>query len=80
MDIQKIVKSLQDIGLTQREIAKAVDCSQPTISDIAAGQIGKVRPSHKVVSGLLGLAKVHDISDDGQPLLVSAAPKPQMPA
>lgn len=56
MTIQITVKALIADGLTQAQIAKEVGCSQPTISDIANGQIGKTRPSYKVVTGLLGLA------------------------
>lgn len=65
MDIQKIIVALKVIGLTQKEIAREVNCSQPTISDIATGQIGKARPSYKVVSGLRLLAEKHGIGDDG---------------
>lgn len=56
MDIQSIVKALVATGMTQVEIAKAVDCSQPTISGIASGRVGKTRPSHKVVTGIQRLA------------------------
>jgi transcriptional regulator with XRE-family HTH domain len=70
MDIQKIVKALIADGLTQAEIAKKVDCSQPTISDIANGRVGKARPSYKVASGLKVLATEHGIADDGSIILV----------
>jgi predicted XRE-type DNA-binding protein len=56
MNIQNIVLSLQKAGLAQQEIASEVGCSQPTISDIATGKVGKTRPSYKVVEGLRLLA------------------------
>ncbi|WP_332848690.1 helix-turn-helix domain-containing protein [Massilia sp. S19_KUP03_FR1] len=61
MDIQHIVKSLIDSGMTQSEIAHEVQCSQPTISGIATGQVGKTRPSYKVVTGLKRLAESRQI-------------------
>lgn len=69
MDIQKIVKSLLATGLTQAEIAAHVDCSQPNISEIANGQVGKTRPSYKIVTGIQSLAKLHHINDDGELIL-----------
>jgi transcriptional regulator len=38
MDIQITVKEILNTGLTQSEIASLVNCSQATISDIAAGK------------------------------------------
>ncbi len=65
MDIQKIVKAILAEGLTQAEIAKRVECSQPTISDIANGRVGKVRPSFKVATGIQELARSLGIGEDG---------------
>ena len=69
MDIQKIVKAILAEGLTQAEIARRVECSQPTISDIANGRVGKVRPSFKVASGIQEIAKSLGIGEDGSPPL-----------
>ena len=55
MDIQKIVLELLASGLTQKRIADRVGCSQPTISGIAQGSVGKKRPSYRIVSGLVAL-------------------------
>ena len=65
MNIQNIVLQLQQAGLAQYQIANYVGCSQPTISDIATGKVGKVRPSYKVVDGLRLLASLKGISLDG---------------
>lgn len=48
---------LKKKGLTQPEIAVEIGCSQPTISAIERGEVGKKRPSWKIVSGLTELAK-----------------------
>lgn len=61
MDIQNLVLELKKKGLTQPDIAAAIGCSQPNVSDIETGKIGKVRPSWKVVSGLTKLAKKYGI-------------------
>ncbi len=37
---------------TQRMIAERLGCSQPTVSDIANGKIGKKRPAYSLVKGL----------------------------
>lgn len=63
MDIQILVKALLADGLTQAKIAKVVSCSQPTISDILNGRIGKSRPSYKVVTGIQALATARGIID-----------------
>ncbi|WP_373419871.1 helix-turn-helix domain-containing protein [Burkholderia glumae] len=41
--------------MSQVEIARAVDCSQPTISEIQSGRIGKTRPSYHLASSLMNL-------------------------
>ncbi|BDD90892.1 hypothetical protein PanNE5_03320 [Pandoraea sp. NE5] len=55
MDIQQIVLELIDAGWTQKAIADRLGCSQPTISDIAHGRVGKKRPAYKIVVGLENL-------------------------
>jgi predicted transcriptional regulator len=51
-NLQDMVQTLLASGLTQKAIADRISCSQPTISDIAAGKVGKARPSYRIVSGL----------------------------
>lgn len=51
-NLQDMVQTLLASGLTQKAIADRIPCSQPTISDIAAGKVGKARPSYRLVSGL----------------------------
>lgn len=55
MDLQFIALELKRLGMSQVEIARAVDCSQPTISEIQSGRIGKARPSYRLASSLMGL-------------------------
>ncbi|WP_131753707.1 MULTISPECIES: helix-turn-helix domain-containing protein [Burkholderia] len=55
MDLQFIALELKRLGMSQVEIARAVDCSQPTISEIQSGRIGKTRPSYHLASSLLRL-------------------------
>lgn len=68
MDTQNLVIELKKKGLTQPEIASEIGCSQPTISDIETGKIGKVRPSWKIVDGLMRLARANgiDVPDEIQ--------------
>jgi transcriptional regulator with XRE-family HTH domain len=51
-NLQDMVQTLLAAGLTQKAIADRIPCSQPTISDIASGKVGKARPSYRLVSGL----------------------------
>ncbi|RQZ31556.1 XRE family transcriptional regulator [Burkholderia sp. Bp9017] len=55
MDLQFIALELKRLGMSQVEIARAVDCSQPTISEIQSGRIGKSRPSYHIASALIKL-------------------------
>lgn len=64
MDIANLVTRLQASGMTQSQIADAVGCTQPTISDLANGKIGKSRPSYKIVEGLIALAKKRGLRSD----------------
>lgn len=61
MNITYTLSGLLGAGLTQSDIAKAIGCSQPTISDMVAGKVGITRPSYKIVSGLEALAAIHAI-------------------
>ncbi|HDV6327475.1 TPA: helix-turn-helix domain-containing protein [Burkholderia cenocepacia] len=58
MDLQFIALELKRLGMSQVEIARAVDCSQPTISEIQSGRIGKSRPSYRLASSLKDLYEV----------------------
>ncbi|MBR8343051.1 helix-turn-helix domain-containing protein [Burkholderia ambifaria] len=51
-DVQNMVNRLLAAGMTQKAIADHIGCSQPTISDMAAGKIGKHRPTYQIVRGL----------------------------
>ncbi|WP_217709301.1 helix-turn-helix domain-containing protein [Paraburkholderia atlantica] len=57
-----MVQTLLASGLTQKAIAARIGCSQPTISDIASGKVGKARPTYRMVSGLEAM-----LSDLSQP-------------
>ena len=73
MDIIFTLSGLQGIGRTQAQIAAEIPCSQPTISDMASGKAGIVRPSYKIVSGLERLAKKYGVPTDPPEI---AAPSP----
>lgn len=62
MDIPFTISELLATGLTQTQIANEIGCSQPTVSEMASGKVGTVRPSHKVVDGLQRLAKKHGVT------------------
>jgi len=58
MDIKQIVIDLQNAGLSQSEIGiRAGGLSQSSISDIASGKIGQVRPAYSTVTALTQLHK-----------------------
>lgn len=53
--------------MTQAQIASAIGCTQPTISEMAAGKVGKVRPSWKIVAGLERLANEMGLRKEQKP-------------
>lgn len=55
-NIKLIIVFLQSKGLTQKQIATELGCSQSNISSFLHGKQGTVRPSSKVVDGLRKLA------------------------
>ena len=55
MNTQEIVVELMLHGLTQTQIAEKTGFSQPTISDVANGKVGLVRPSHEMMTKLQAL-------------------------
>jgi transcriptional regulator with XRE-family HTH domain len=61
MRLTDMLAALRKKGLTQRQIAAELGCSQPTVSDLAAGKIGGSRPSYKIVSGLQRLAQKYGV-------------------
>lgn len=61
MDIPFTINQLQAAGLTQAQIANEIGCSQPTVSEMASGKVGTVRPSYKVVDGLKRLAEKYGV-------------------
>ncbi|AOJ93343.1 hypothetical protein WK22_10710 [Burkholderia multivorans] len=69
MDLQFIALELKRLGMSQVDIARAVDCSQPTISEIQSGRLGKCRPSYRLASSLMKLyeEKVANASDRVEP-------------
>ncbi|MDN7476160.1 helix-turn-helix transcriptional regulator [Burkholderia multivorans] len=70
MDLQFIALELKRLGMSQVDIARAVDCSQPTISEIQSGRLGKCRPSYRLASSLMKLyeEKVANASEQAEPL------------
>ncbi|VVE68898.1 hypothetical protein PAN31117_03131 [Pandoraea anapnoica] len=48
MDLQFITLELKRFGMSQVDIARAAACSQPTISEIQSGRLGKKRPSYRL--------------------------------
>lgn len=67
MDIANLIHRLTESGLTQTEIGKAIGCGQSSISEMAAGKIGRVRPSHQVVEGLKTLAEERGLRAEQKP-------------
>lgn len=57
----KLIRDLQQAGMTQAEIAASVGCSQPHISDIATGRRGR-RMAYEVGAGLVRLHAEHAAS------------------
>ncbi|VVE90427.1 helix-turn-helix domain-containing protein [Pandoraea bronchicola] len=55
MDLQFITLELKRFGMSQVDIARAADCSQPTISEIQSGRLGKKRPSYRLALSLKDL-------------------------
>lgn len=51
-NVQDMVNRLLAAGMTQKAIADHLKCSQPTVSDMAAGKVGKHRPTYQIVRGL----------------------------
>ncbi|KVC45184.1 hypothetical protein WI71_15325 [Burkholderia diffusa] len=70
MDLQFIALELKRLGMSQVDIARAVDCSQPTISEIQSGRLGKCRPSYRLASSLMKLyeQKVADACGQVEPV------------
>jgi hypothetical protein len=54
MNWQNIISDLQQTGLTQAEIARLADCSQPLINELLSGRRGK-NLSYSIGSKLINL-------------------------
>lgn len=65
LNLQKIVQSLIEIGLNQREIATEVGCSQPTVSHIYHNVWGNQQPNYKTATSFVRFAAKHGIREDG---------------
>jgi transcriptional regulator with XRE-family HTH domain len=65
-NLQQLAQKCLASGMTQKAIAERIGCSQPTISDIAAGKIGKRRPTYQIVEGLRLLAKECEASSEAR--------------
>lgn len=65
LNLQKIVQSLMEIGMTQYEIAEAIEVTQPTISHLYGGVWGNRQPAWKTAQRLIELAEKKGIRMDG---------------
>jgi transcriptional regulator with XRE-family HTH domain len=52
MTLLTSLRQLVDSGMTQREIARELGCSQSNVSQLIHGKIGGARPSAKIVAGI----------------------------
>jgi len=59
MNAQTIIKKLLKSGMTQVQIAAAIGCSQPSVSDIATGKTSD--PALSIGLALIDLAKKQGI-------------------
>lgn len=55
MNWEFLIGELRAAGWTQVRIAERVGCSQPTISEIASGSVGRRGPSFQIASALIEL-------------------------
>lgn len=58
MNIQQSLKRLLGSGLTQRDVALELGCTQAHVSDMVNGKTGQKRPSAKIVAGLERLERL----------------------
>ena len=52
MTLLTALRRLVESGMTQREIARELGCTQSNISQLIHGKIGGTRPSAKIVAGI----------------------------
>jgi transcriptional regulator with XRE-family HTH domain len=64
MDISFTISGLRKAGLTQAQIGGEIGLKQTSISDMEAGKAGIKRPSHRTVSGLERLARLHGVATE----------------
>lgn len=85
LNLQKVIQSLMEVGVTQRQIAKEAHCSQPMVSHIYHGVWGLQRANYTLVTNLLKVAKKHGIREDGSKVAAvhkrgSWTPMPPVPS
>ena len=68
MDIQITLLKLVDLDLTQAYIASEIGCSQPNVSDMVRGKVGRQRPGYEMVKAITKLAEKHGVSVDDKPV------------
>lgn len=74
MTLLTSLRRLVESGMTQREIARELGCTQSNISQLIHGKIGGARPSAKIVAGIERLldARIADSKTD--------LPTPEIPS
>ena len=73
MNWAKLIRDLQQAGMTQAEIAASVGCSRPHISDIANGRRGR-RMAYEVGAGLVGLHAERAAPNSAAPQQIAEEP------
>lgn len=64
-NFQKIIQSLMEIGMSQREIAEAAGVSQPTVSHIYQSVWSHKQPLYRTATAILTLAEKNGVRPDG---------------
>ena len=62
MNLLTALRELVENGMTQREIARELNCTQSNVSQMFHGKIGGTRPSAKIVSGIERLLYVQRVN------------------
>lgn len=76
MNIENSLKALMKSGLTQRDIAEALGCSQAHVSDMANGKAGMKRPSAKIVEGIERLKRIQKaLKSESVPIQIIVSPE-----
>lgn len=64
-NFQRVVQSLMEVGLSQRQIARETGVTQPTISHIYQRVWSHREPKYETGAAILALAEKHGIRPDG---------------